>query len=114
MLGFKSFYDKPNKHFFGLGLIPGQDISCGFEVIPWHSRPKRTSSKVGELIDQVSGSWEEQLVKDIFWEEDAVNILAISVRSGPDDIVAWHFDTKGIFSVKSAYHVLEDHEEQAD
>jgi hypothetical protein len=25
--------------------------------------------------------------------------------------VAWHFDSKGIWSVKSAYHVLEDNQE---
>jgi hypothetical protein len=25
--------------------------------------------------------------------------------------VAWHLDSKGVFSVKSAYHVLEDNQE---
>lgn len=36
------------------------------------------------------------------------DILSISVRYGHEDFVARHFDAKGIFSVKSAYHVLED------
>lgn len=38
-------------------------------------------------------------------------ILAIPIRQGEEDFPAWHFDTKGIFSVKSAYHVLEDNRE---
>ncbi|KAJ1288003.1 hypothetical protein BS78_02G054800 [Paspalum vaginatum] len=31
---------------------------------------------------------------------------------GREDTLAWHFDTKGVFSVKSAYHVLEDNRER--
>jgi hypothetical protein len=38
-------------------------------------------------------------------------ILAIPIKQGEMDTPAWHFDTKGIFSVKSAYHVLEDNRE---
>jgi hypothetical protein len=36
------------------------------------------------------------------------HILSIPTRHGEEDLPAWHFDTKGIFLVKSAYHVLED------
>jgi len=28
-----------------------------------------------------------------------------------EDFIAWHYDNKGLFSVKSAYHVLEDEEQ---
>jgi hypothetical protein len=42
-----------------------------------------------------------------------VNILAIPVHIDRDDCVAWHFDQKGTFSVKSAYHVLEDDAERS-
>ena len=42
---------------------------------------------------------------DIFWEEDAATILALPVHEGMDDIMAWHYDAKGGFSVKSAYKV---------
>jgi hypothetical protein len=38
-------------------------------------------------------------------------ILAIPIKHGEDDTPAWHYDNKGIFSVKSAYHVLEDSRE---
>lgn len=40
------------------------------------------------------------------------NILAIPLRPNNEDLIAWHFDSKGIFSVKSAYHVLQGLEEQ--
>uniref|UniRef100_K3YE50 Uncharacterized protein n=1 Tax=Setaria italica TaxID=4555 RepID=K3YE50_SETIT len=39
-----------------------------------------------------------------FWEEDQKNILVIPVRYETEDPPTWHFDTKGVFSVKSAYH----------
>jgi len=51
-------------------------------------------------------------VRGIFWEEDVIHILAIPVKQGHGDSLAWHYDPKGIFSVKSAYHVLVDRREQ--
>ncbi|KAE8778267.1 NAC domain-containing protein 78 [Hordeum vulgare] len=56
-------------------------------------------------MDSVTESWDNDLVWELFCEEDAKEILAIPVRSGMDDQVAWHFDAKGQFSVKSAYHL---------
>jgi len=50
-------------------------------------------------------------VKDIFWEQDAKNILAIPLKQGMMDNLAWQFDSKGHFSVKSAYHVLADNKD---
>lgn len=88
---------------------------------PWlpagRSRRPRTPrgntilTKVAELIDPLTGTWDVQMVKDLFWEEDAAEILAIPVHADHDDSVAWHVDKKGLFTVKSAYHVLEDEEE---
>lgn len=40
--------------------------------------------------------------------EDATPILAIPTRPDQEDFVAWHFDPKGKFLAKSAYHVLVD------
>jgi len=34
------------------------------------------------------------------------------VKQGYSDSLAWHYDVRGSFSVKSAYHVLEDGREQ--
>jgi hypothetical protein len=44
-------------------------------------------------------------VHDIFWEMDAKIILETPIRDDFEDFPAWHFDSKGIFSVKSAYRV---------
>ena len=43
-----------------------------------------------------------------FWEEDVQRILGIPIKHNIEDILAWHYDKKGLFSVKSAYHVLVD------
>lgn len=48
-------------------------------------------AKVSELIDPVTETW------DVFWEEDATNILVIPVRPGHEDVIAWHSDPKGVF-----------------
>ena len=61
-----------------------------------------------DLIDPMSGDWDRSLVNDVFLEEDAKYILSIPLKSGMEDSLAWHFDSKGEFSVKSAYHVLKD------
>jgi len=53
----------------------------------------------------VTGDWDVQLVQDIFWPWDAEEILRIPIDVDMDDWPAWHFDAKGIFSVKSAYKI---------
>jgi hypothetical protein len=57
-------------------------------------------SKVSELIDPATGSWDVQLLNDIFWEEDVRNIMEIPVRLGHKDYAAWHLVVKGVFLVK--------------
>lgn len=59
--------------------------------------------KVGELIDPSMGQWDERLIKDIFWPMDAQFILAIPLHDDFEDEWAWHYDSKGNFSVKSVY-----------
>lgn len=57
-------------------------------------------------MDPVTESWDNELVMEFFCEELAKEMLAIPVRSGMDYQVAWHFDTKGQFSVKSTYDLV--------
>ena len=64
-----------------------------------------------ELLDPMMGWWDEQLVWDVFWEEDVMHILATPTNPGHEDHLPWHFDRRGLFSVKSAYHVLDDGKE---
>jgi hypothetical protein len=59
---------------------------------------QRTLSKVADLINPLNGTWD-------FQTEDAKAILSISLCEDMEDCIAWHFDPKGNFSVKSAYKV---------
>ena len=57
---------------------------------------------VDELVDPVTGDWDVEMVKDLFWEEDQQVILAIPVFEGHDNLLARNFDKHGKFSVRSA------------
>ena len=67
--------------------------------------PKGASilQKVEELINPVTEDWDEQLVRDTFYEEDANIILSLPISVETEDFLAWHPDPNGKFSVKSAY-----------
>ena len=56
-----------------------------------------------ELIDPEMGGWDEPLVRSIFVEEDVKVILTTPINDEYSDFHAWFFDSKGKFSVKSAY-----------
>ena len=61
--------------------------------------------KVDELIDPITEHWDISLLQQIFTEEDVQMNGSIPVHQEMDDVVGWHFDAKGQFSVKSAYKV---------
>jgi hypothetical protein len=69
---------------------------------------------VVDLIDPNTGSWDRDLVEAVFWDIDANLILAIPIQMDQEDHMAWHPDTKGLFTVKSAYHTIKDKEELTD
>ncbi|KAL0378864.1 UNVERIFIED_CONTAM: putative mitochondrial protein [Sesamum radiatum] len=78
-----------------------------FRVI---TAPHRLSpdAKVATLFYEDRDLWNETLVRNIFRPEDADVILGISVSRSHPDTFHWHYDTKGRFSVRSAYHLLVD------
>jgi len=78
-------------------------IPRGITRRPITPRGSSLLTKVSELIDPVTGTWDEQLVTDTFWPEDANVILTIPTDVETTDWPAWHFDCTGNFSVKSAY-----------
>jgi hypothetical protein len=93
----------------------GDGININMWTDPWLARddarvpitPRRQCllTKVNELLDPVTGGWDEALVRQIFWEVDVKTILATPVQEDFEDYVAWQPDSKGFFSVKSAYKV---------
>lgn len=79
---------------------------------PMTTRGQSLLTKVQDLIDPVYGEWDEDLVLDMFYEQDARIVLSLPVHTEMDDIVAWHYDQKGMFSVKSAYWVQCEREQR--
>ena len=69
-------------------------------------------SKVADLIDPQINSWDANLVHQTFNAEDSKIDLQIPIHDHFDDSIAWHFDKKGIFLVKSAYKVEVDNAER--
>jgi hypothetical protein len=82
---------------------------------PWLPRgiTRRVSSaqghilltRVSELINLITNRLDQELIRGIFHEDDAAVILGIPLAANMGDSIAWHFDKKGLFSVKSAYKV---------
>lgn len=62
-------------------------------------------TRVADLIDPSTEQWDVQLVNDMFGPVDAQHILSIPLCDGMEDQLAWHFDNRGNFSVKSAYQL---------
>lgn len=93
----------------------GEGSQINIWTDPWLPRaitrrpmtPRGTSllTRVEELIGPLTGTWDEQLVNDTFWQEDAELILSIPISDGTYDWPAWHYDSKGRFSVRSAYNL---------
>lgn len=61
---------------------------------------------VKDLIDAKTRSWKEEVLNSLFLPRDIDEIRSIYISSIPvDDILVWHYEHMGIFSVRSAYHM---------
>lgn len=50
--------------------------------------------------------WNEEIIKNHFLKEDTEEILSIPLnKTHREDTLAWFYDVKGIYTVKSSYHV---------
>jgi hypothetical protein len=93
----------------------GNGTSIAVWKDPWIPRgtTRRLSSiqghsivtQVSDLINPVTDQWDESLLRDHFNMDDVKEILMIPIRPDMEDMLAWHYDSKGIFTVKSAYHL---------
>jgi hypothetical protein len=53
--------------------------------IPITPRHQNLLTRVQELIDPITGDWDEVLVRNTFWDVDAYEILKIPIRDDFDD-----------------------------
>ena len=62
---------------------------------------------VSSFIDHTSVSWKHEMLDDFFLPMDADTIRSIpSSTRRMDDFWAWHYEEKGILTVRSVYHLL--------
>ncbi|XP_057443227.1 uncharacterized protein LOC130735144 [Lotus japonicus] len=78
----------------------------GFKV--WSPKPNGCiTSHVYELINHATGTWESELIQQIFLPFEALQIQNIPLTSrGCEDTMVWAATPKGYFSVQSAYHCI--------
>jgi hypothetical protein len=68
-------------------------------------------TKVSELIDPISGQWDEELILSILNPVDAERILQIPLNLNAfEDFISWHATRSGLFFVRSAYHLEWKHQ----
>jgi hypothetical protein len=71
----------------------------------------RSYTKVSELIDAETGTWDEELLRSIFWSIGVKRILNILLaRSMVQDFVSWHYTKTGIFSIRPCYYAEWEHQ----
>ena len=69
-------------------------------------RGNQIITKVCDLINPVSYTWDTQLLDQTFNADEAKIIKTIPIQEEAIDSIAWHFDKKGNFLVKSAYQIV--------
>ncbi|KAG7941775.1 hypothetical protein I3843_16G063500 [Carya illinoinensis] len=108
------------------GLIWRIGNGCSTKL--WHDRwlPSPTSfkiqsrintlegeAKVAEIIEQDTKTWNLHLIKEIFTEEEVKKIqrIPLSVCNSEDKIIR-RYTANGIFLVKSAYHLMNEMQQE--
>jgi hypothetical protein len=70
---------------------------------------------VSELVDGHTRTWNTDRVQEAFVPMDAELVLNIPLPTRQqDDWWAWHYEKRGIFTVRSTYMMLVDAKERAD
>ena len=61
---------------------------------------------MSELFMSGSRRWDENLIRHLFYPHDAEEILKLRILYlGEGDLLAWHYEKNGLFSVKSVYRL---------
>ncbi|XP_050222174.1 uncharacterized protein LOC126672268 [Mercurialis annua] len=71
----------------------------------WSTPKLSLETKVNDLISD-SGGWNRSLIEANFSKEDAEVICNIPLAcTTQEDKLRWHYDRKGVYTVRSGYHV---------
>jgi hypothetical protein len=77
----------------------------------YNTRGQIVLKTVNELIDPISKTWDEELVRSLLMQVDAERILHIPlITQLSDDFVAWQQMKNFIFSVRSVYFIEWEHQ----
>ncbi|KAI5668928.1 hypothetical protein M9H77_18781 [Catharanthus roseus] len=72
----------------------------------YHAHVGFLDAKVSALIDPTTRAWNVEVIKHIFMVRDVEEILKIPLFPAPtEDVLIWHYEKNGEFSVWSAYHM---------
>ena len=83
-----------------------QWIARMWSLIPLGSKRPCRLKWVSQLIRGDTREWNEEVLNKFFYSNDVAEILKIKLPSrGEEDIVAWHYEKTGYFSVRSAYRL---------
>ena len=80
---------------------------------PMASSKPNPPSLVCELINQTAACWDQQKLEEFFnpMDVEAISGIPLSTRR-QEDFWAWHYEKKGVFSVRSAYCMLVSNRER--
>ncbi|XP_019173831.1 PREDICTED: uncharacterized protein LOC109169405 [Ipomoea nil] len=68
--------------------------------------PQLAQAKVVGLMDQQTGTWDPEILTDIFVPQDVEQILKIPVSPDYEDMWYWYGDPRGEYSVKEGYKAV--------
>ncbi|XP_019189514.1 PREDICTED: uncharacterized protein LOC109183941 [Ipomoea nil] len=68
--------------------------------------PQLAQEKVVGLMDQHTGTWDQEILTDIFIPQDVEQILKIPVSPDYEDMWYWYGDPRGEYSVKEGYKAV--------
>lgn len=82
-------------------------IPRDFKILPVCAKSANPPYRVSDLIDNATASWNENLLEERFFgiDKEAILNIPISSRVLPD-FWSWHYEKKGVFTVRSAYRLL--------
>jgi hypothetical protein len=83
-------------------------IPEGIGFKPIYRKETATADRVNELINHVNMTWDQEALESNFIEADVQAVKRVPLGWSAADVWAWSGEKHGLYTVKSAYHVLAD------